>query len=189
MEKNEENLGSSLIKFIQFKGFVLLITGVVLLVFPKATLATLIFILGIYWFVDGISTIITSIQVRKYQSSWGWGLFTGILGVVAGAIVLSRPMLSSEITTSFLMWFLGISALVYGVSGLITGYQLPKSKGKSSMIWGGVFSILFGVLLISSPYMSAITIVYAIGIMAIIGGISILMVASKMKNRIKYRYQ
>lgn len=187
MEKKEENLGATLIKFIQFKGFVLLITGVILLVFPKATLATLLFILGIFWFVDGISTIISSIQVRKYQRSWGWGLFTGILGVIAGAIVLSKPMLSSEITTSFLMWFLGISALIYGVSGLITGYQLPKSRGKSSMMWGGVFSILFGIVLISSPYMSAISIVYAIGIMAIIGGVSILILASRMKTRLKYK--
>lgn len=188
MEQKEKKLGLTLIKFIQFKGFVLLITGVVLLVFPKATLATLLFILGIYWFVDGISTIITAIQVRKTQSSWGWGLFTGILGVVAGAVVLSKPMLSSELTTSFLMWFLGISALFYGVSGFITGYQLPKSRGKTSMIWGGVFSILFGFILISSPYMSAITIVSAIGVMALIGGVSILIVAYKMKERFKYTH-
>lgn len=185
MEKNEENLGSSLIKFIQFKGFVLLITGVVLLVFPKATLATLIFILGIYWFVDGISTTISAVQRRKHDSSWGWGAFTGVLGILAGAVVLSRPMLSAVLTTSFLMWFLGFAAIVYGVSSLITGFKLPKSTVRTSMIWGGVFSIIFGLLLISSPYLSAISIIYTIGIFAIIGGVSILYVGSKMKNKLK----
>ena len=94
-------------------------------------------------------------------------------------------MLSAVLTTTFLMWFLGISAMIYGFSGLFTGLRLPKSTGRTSMIWGGIFSVLFGVIIISSPYMSAITLVYVIGIIAIIGGISILIVASKMKNKFK----
>lgn len=184
MEKREANLGSTLIKFIIFKGIILLVTGIVLLVFPRATLATLIFVLGIYWLIDGVSTIISSLRARKFHKSWGWGLFTGVLGAVAGLVVLSKPMLSSVLTTSFLMWFLGISAIIYGFSGLFTGLKLPNGNRKSSMIWGGVFSVLFGVILISSPYMSAITIVYTIGFIAIIGGVSILYVGSKMKNKL-----
>lgn len=185
MEKEETALGATLVKFIQFKGIILLLTGIVLLVFPTATLTTLIFILGIYWLIDGVSTIIASFQRRKTQHTWKWGLFTGILGTLAGLVVLSRPMLSAVLTTSFLMWFLGVSAVIYGVSGLISGLKLPKSTSRSSMIWGGVFSILFGVILVSSPYMSVLTIMYTIGIFAIIGGISILYVGSKMKNKLK----
>ena len=184
MKQTEVNLGSALIKFITFKGIILLVTGIVLLVFPRATLATLIFVLGIYWLIDGVSTIISSLRARKLQHSWGWSLFTGILGTLAGLVVLSKPMLSSVLTTSFLMWFLGISAMIYGFSGLFTGLKLPKGNRKSSMIWGGIFSVLFGAVLISSPYMSAITIIYTIGIIAIIGGISILYVGSKMKNKL-----
>ncbi|MFD1295007.1 HdeD family acid-resistance protein [Lutibacter holmesii] len=184
MEQQGANLGSALIKFITFKGIILLVTGIVLLVFPRTTLATLIFVLGVYWLIDGVSTIVSSFRARKYQSSWGWSLFTGILGAVAGLVVLSKPMLSSVLTTSFLMWFLGVSAIIYGFSGLFTGLKLPKGNRKSSMIWGGIFSILFGVILISSPYLSALTIVYTIGVIAIIGGISILYVGSKMKNKL-----
>lgn len=184
MEQQTTNLGTTLIKFIQIKGIILVLTGIVLLVFPTATLTTLIFIMGVYWLIDGISTIVASVQRRKFDSSWGWGLFTGILGALAGAVVLSKPMLSAVLTTSFLMWFLGIAAIIYGISSLITGFKLPKSTTRSSMTWGGVFSILFGFILVSSPYMSAITIVYFIGITAIIGGISILYVGSKMKNKL-----
>ncbi len=188
MEQKEQNLGTALVKFIQFKGIILVLTGIVLLVFPTATLTVLIFVLGIYWLMDGISTIIASFQRRNTQNSWGWGLFTGILGVLAALVVLSKPMLSAVLTTSFLMWFLGISAIIYGVSGLITGFQLPKSISRTSMIWGGVFSILFGVVLISSPYLSVLTIMYVIGIIAIIGGIAILYVGSKMKNKLNKPY-
>lgn len=185
MDQNNKNLGASLVKFINYKGVFLLIMGVVLVLFPAATLATLLFVLGVYWLIDGFSTIISSYQARHFQKSWGWGVFTGVLGVIAGAIVLSKPMLSSILTTSFLMWFLGFSALVYGFSGLFMALKMPKSTMKTSAIWGGLFSILFGIILISSPYMSAITIVYTIGIIAIIGGVSILMIASQMKKRMK----
>lgn len=185
MDQNNKKLAASLVKFITYKGIFLLILGIVLVLFPAATLATLIFILGIYWLVDGFSTIVSSYQARHFQSSWGWGVFTGALGVVAGAIVLSKPMLSSVLTTSFLMWFLGFSALIYGFSGLFMALKTPKSTMRTSAIWGGIFSILFGIILISSPYMSAITLVYTIGVIAIIGGVSILLIASQMKKRLK----
>ncbi|SNR32156.1 Uncharacterized membrane protein HdeD, DUF308 family [Lutibacter agarilyticus] len=188
MENQESNLGTALVKFIQFKGIILILTGLVLLIFPTATLTTLIFILGIYWLIDGISTIIASFQRRQTQSSWGWSLFTGIIGTLAALVVLSKPMLSAVLTTSFLMWFLGISATIYGISGLISGFQLPKSTSRTSMIWGGVFSIIFGVILISSPYLSVLTIMFVIGTIAIIGGIAILYVGSKMKDKLNNPY-
>lgn len=188
MENQQSNLGATLVKFIQFKGIILILTGLVLLLFPTATLTVLIFVLGIYWLIDGITTIIASFQRRNSQNSWGWGLFTGILGVLAALVVLSKPMLSAVLTTSFLMWFLGISAIIYGVSGLITGFQLPKSTSRTSMIWGGIFSILFGFTLIASPYLSVLTIMYVIGIIAIIGGIAILYVGSKMKDKLNKPY-
>jgi uncharacterized membrane protein HdeD (DUF308 family) len=183
--ENQTSLGASLIKFIMLKGIFLLVTGLVLLIFPNATLTTLIFVMGIYWLIDGVSTIVNSIKKRETHSAWAWGIFTGVLVTIAGLVVLSRPILSALLTTSFLMWFLGVSALIHGFSSLITGLRLPKSTGRTSMIWGGVFSVLFGVIIMSSPYMSAVTLVYIIGAIAVIGGVSILFVASKMKNKLK----
>lgn len=186
MENNNQgSLGKPIVQFIILKGVFLLITGAVLLIFPNATLATLVFIMGFYWLIDGLSIVIRSINGRKVNKKWGWGIFTGLLGVAAGVVVLSKPMLSAVLTTSFLMWFLGISAFIYGLSGILTGYRLPSSPGKTSMIYGGIFSVLFGVILMSSPYMAAITIIYTMGVISIIGGISILVVASKLKKKLK----
>jgi len=183
--QDQRNLRKPIINFIMLKGIILLITGLILLIFPNATLATLIFIMGFYWLIDGVTTVARSFSGRKINKNWVWGIFTGLLGIIAGVVVLSRPMLSAILTTSFLMWFLGIVAFVYGLSGIITGYRLPSSPGKTSMIYGGIFSVLFGVILISSPYMAAITIIYTMGVISIIGGITILVVASKLKKKLK----
>lgn len=172
-------------KLIRLKGMILLATGLILIFFPKATLTTLIVILGFYWFTDGIVTTIRSLKGRKEHSAWGWGLLTGALGLIAGIIILSQPFLSSILTTAFVMSFIGFTAIVYGISGIITGFRLSKgNSGKSAMILGGLFSVLFGLIVVSEPYISGITIISAIGIIAIIGGITILVVASNIKSSI-----
>ena len=108
------------------------------------------------------------------------------MGVIAGIIVLSQPALSAILTTSFLVWFLGIAALIYGINGLITGIRLRKEvKGEWSMILGGIFSIIFGIILMVSPLVSAITIIKIMGIVAIIGGISIILVAFDVRKQAK----
>jgi uncharacterized membrane protein HdeD (DUF308 family) len=147
-------------KLIMARGIFLIVVGLILLIFPKGTLTTLIFIMGIYWLIDGVVTIIHSLQRRKFYDNWWWGLITGALGVIAGIIVLTKPLSSTVLTTSFLMWFLGIVAVINGISGIITGIRLKKHyKSERSMIWGGIFSVVFGFILMSSPFTSALVII------------------------------
>ena len=171
-------------KLVMARGIFLISVGLILLIFPTATLTTLIFIMGLYWLIDGIVTVIHSIQRRNIIASWWWGLLIGVLSVVAGLIVVIKPLSSAVFTTSFLMWFLGIVAVVNGISGLVTGIRLHKvQQGERSMIWGGVFSILLGFLLLSSPFTSALVIIKVLGAFAIFAGIITLYLAQRIKKK------
>jgi uncharacterized membrane protein HdeD (DUF308 family) len=175
-----------ILKLIYFKGFALLLTGLILVIFPEATITTLTVVLGVYWLFDGISTTSKSLKERKYHKAWKFGLFTGILGIVAGLLILSQPLLGSVFAAIYMMMFLGFISILYGISNLITGIQLHKNaSGKTAMILGGLFSILLGAVLVTSPYISAVTIVYSIGIIAIFGGLIILMVAYTINKQLK----
>jgi len=172
-------------KLIMYRGIVLLIVGLILTFFPEGTLATLVFIMGLFWLIDGILTTYKSIQAKNIYPEWKWGLFTGIIGIIAGLVALFQPTLTSIMTTSFIIWFLGLAALVYGIGGLVTGFRMPKeTKGKMNMILGGILSILFGAILISSPYYSAIALIKTIGIVALIGGVVLLLVAFGIKKNV-----
>lgn len=174
----------SMWKLIMTKGIVLMTVGLVLLIFPTATLTTLIFIMGIYWLVDGIVTTYNALKSRKINPNWGWGIFTGLIGIIAGVVVLAKPFSSAVLSTSFLMWFLGLVAVINGVSGLIAGIRLKKQHpGEKSMIWGGIFSILLGIILISSPYASALVIVKLIGSFALFAGLITLALAFRIKKK------
>ncbi|MBL0715979.1 MAG: DUF308 domain-containing protein [Desulfosarcina sp.] len=181
-----KRLDSTLWKLIVVRGIALLLAGLILLFFSQGTLTVLIIIMGVYWLIDGIVTTFNSIKGRKVYAAWGWGIFTGVLGIIAGLVVLSQPVLSAILTTSFLVWFLGIAAIIYGISGLVTGIRLRKeTKGEWTMILGGLFSIVFGIILITSPFVSVLVIIKTIGVIALIGGISILVVAFGIKKKAK----
>lgn len=116
-----------------FKGIALILIGLVLFFSTCNNPYTHIYY-GSIWIVDGIATIIKSIKGRETHKGWGWGIFVGILGLLAGIIVLSGPTLSAIFTTTFLMWFIRVFAIVYGVSEMMTGYKLPKDSVRTSMI-------------------------------------------------------
>ncbi|WP_319266460.1 DUF308 domain-containing protein [uncultured Draconibacterium sp.] len=175
---------NNLWKLIITRGVVLALVGLILLLFPEATLTTLIFILGIYWLIDGVVTLYNTFKQRKIRKNWWWGVVTGSLAIIAGIIVVAKPFSSSVLTTSFLMWFLGIVALINGISNVVTGIRIKKYQaGVQSMIWGGIFSIILGIILISSPYTSALVVVKVIGSFAIFAGIITLFIGYQVKKK------
>ncbi|WP_321374061.1 DUF308 domain-containing protein [uncultured Draconibacterium sp.] len=179
-----KKVAESLWKLIIVRGIILLVIGLILLLFPQATLTTLLFILGIYWLIDGFVTLYNTYKQRNIRKNWWWGLITGGLGVIAGIIVVAKPFSSSVLTTSFLMWFLGVVALINGISNVITGIRIKKYQtGERSMIWGGIFSIVLGIILISSPYTSALVIVKVMGSFAIFAGIITLLLGNRVKKK------
>ncbi|WP_347841106.1 DUF308 domain-containing protein [uncultured Draconibacterium sp.] len=183
-DNKNKKLADSVWKLILVRGIILLVVGLILLLFPKATLTTLIFILGIYWLIDGVVTLYNTWRLRKLRKNWWWGLITGGLGIIAGIIVILKPFSSSVLTTSFLMWFLGVVALINGISGVITGIKVRNlNTGERSMLWGGIFSIILGIILISSPYTSALAIVKIIGAFAIFAGVITLLIANRVKKK------
>lgn len=184
--ENETSKGlvNGMWKLLMIKGAFMLIIGLILLIFPKGTITTLLFIMAIYWLVDGVVTIYNSLQSRQIYIRWKWGIFTGTLSIVAGLIVLIKPLSSAILTTSFLMWFLGIVAVISGVSGLITGIQLQKQHPKErSMIWGGIFSIVLGLILMSAPFSSALVIIKTIGLVALLAGLITVLFALQVKKK------
>lgn len=188
MTKSNQDLTNqvtqTLWKLIMARGIFLFVLGLILLIFPKGTLTTLIFLMGIYWFIDGIVTIIQSVKRKKIMNQWWWGLIIGCLSVIAGVIVLVKPLSSTVFTTSFLMWFLGIVAVVNGISGLITGIRMQKvQKGERSMIWGGILSIFFGFILMSSPFTSALVIIKVLGAFALFAGLITFLLAQRVKKK------
>ncbi len=162
-----------------------ILLGILLFANPGALLMVIMIYIGVYWLIDGIFTVIASLRGRKNLEHWGWAIFTGIISILAGLTVLSQPVLSALLTTTFFAYLVGFLAIVSGISSLVSGFRLHKASGEWSMIIGGLMSLLFGLLLVFNPLFSSFVLLSMAGIFALIGGIILLLFAIRMRSAVK----
>ena len=146
-------------------GILNIIIGILLLTAPGKTVLALAWALGLYWLIQGIFTLVA---MFVDHSAWGWKLFMGILGILAGIAVMRHPIASALAIPSILVLLLGIQGLIVGVITLIFAF---RGGG-----WGagilGVISIIFGIILILNfaNLGTVIAFIWVAGLFAIAGG-------------------
>jgi uncharacterized membrane protein HdeD (DUF308 family) len=111
------------------------------------------------------------------SSGWGWKLVGGIVGIIAGIIILQHPLWAPFAVGAALVLILGIQGIVLGVVGLIQAFQ---GAGWGAGILGAV-SILFGLLFLFNVWGFTLALPWAIGILALVGGVIALVGAFKMR--------
>jgi uncharacterized membrane protein HdeD (DUF308 family) len=86
------------------------------------TLLSLGLLLGIFWLVDGIGLIVSAVEHRGMPGR-GLSLLSGVLGAIAGLVLLVWPAISI-LTLSVLV---GIWLLILGFTQLSIAMQLRRS--------------------------------------------------------------
>ncbi|MDR4505864.1 MAG: HdeD family acid-resistance protein [Candidatus Scalindua sp.] len=167
---------------VLLRGILAVIIGIMFFSNPGATLVVIMMFLGAYWLVDGIFTLIASFYGKKVHKHWGWGMFVAILSILAGIAVFAQPIAATLFTTTFLVYFMGFMILASGISSVATGIKLRKTSGEWMMIFGGVFAILLGLLLLFNPIFSATFFVLLLGIFTIIDGVSLITVSFRIRK-------
>jgi len=191
MATNENTLVGQVVSdiwwLVLLRGIAAVLLGILLFTNTAAMLSVVIIFLGIYWVLDGIITLMASIIGRNEHSNWGWGIFVGIISILAGLAVLSQPVLTALFTASFIISLVGIMIVISGISSIVTGFRLRKTSGEWMMILGGALSLIFGLLLLMNPLFSAMVFVYIIAAFSIFGGIVLIVISfqvKKLKNAI-----
>src|SRR4249920_2852700 len=103
------------------EGIFALIFGLLLITAPGTTSIFLVTVLGLYWLIRGIFSII-EIFIPNTGTHWGWLLFMGILGIIAGTVVLRHPALATVFVGNVLIIVLAVVGLLMGIVGLISAF-------------------------------------------------------------------
>jgi len=168
---------------VLLRGIVLLLFGILFMFYPGITLITVMAILGAYWFVDGIFMIITSIVGHRQIKGWGWGILSGILGVLAGIIVMLHPVAGAVFTQIFLVYFMGFTAIFKGVSEIYFGIKLRKEiTNEWAYILIGIISIIFGVFILRNPDVGSNLLIWMVIIFSVAGGILLIVRSFQLNN-------
>lgn len=149
---------------VLIEGILLIIIGIMFFVSPYQTLVTAVWVLGLYWLIRGIIDLVSLIWDR---SMWGWKIFTGILGIIAGWILLQQPLAGSLVLSTTLVFLLGFIGIFIGISSLIRGIQ---GAGWGTLILG-IIEIILGIILLVNAGGAAAWMPWVLGGLAILGGI------------------
>ena len=157
------------------EGIVVALFGLILLVAPGASLVFLVWLLGIYLLIAGLSRIV---GIFLDSSSWGWKLAAGILCLIAGLAVLSNPLWSTTLASTWLVIIVGFLAMLQGGAGLIVAFQ----GGGWGMGVLSVVGILFGLFLVINPLIGVATLTLILAIFMLIGGVGAVVQAFRMRR-------
>ena len=91
----------------------------------------------------------------------------GILGIIAGLLIMIYPYYSAILVPSLLFIFIGVWGLIIG---FITLFHSMKGGGWGEAILG-ILTIIFGIVLLADPLIGAAYLPYVLGIFAVIGGV------------------
>jgi uncharacterized membrane protein HdeD (DUF308 family) len=182
----EQQILSNLWWLVLLRGIFLVALGIVFLTRPVVPLTMAILVMGAYWFVDGLLVLSNSIRDRHTIKHWGFNAFVGVVSILAGLVVFSRPVASALLTTTFVVYFLAFAAMVSGMTSLSTGIRMRKEiDNEWYLIIGGGVSILFGLMLIASPMYSILFLVKSLGIIALIVGVVLVVYAMRIRSAVK----
>jgi uncharacterized membrane protein HdeD (DUF308 family)/predicted flap endonuclease-1-like 5' DNA nuclease len=161
--------------FLLIEGTVAIIVGILLLMNPYKMSVLLVQVLAIYWLIKGIVSIIS---IFIDHSAWGWKLFIGIVGIIAGYVLIEYPIGGTAVAAQAFIIVLGIQGIIIGIVELVQAFQ---GGG-----WGvgilGALTTLIGIWLLANVWASARILPWVLGILAIIGGIVAIVYAVRYKR-------
>jgi len=156
------------------RGILAVIFGIIVLVWPGATVFVLIILFGCYALVEGLFALGYSIARASRGDKFFALMMLGLLGILIGIVTLARP----EITGLALLWVIAIWLVIRGFLMIISAFEMT---GKASVRWligiSGVLALIVGILMFIFPISGVFAIILVIGIYCLVAGI-LLAVAS-----------
>lgn len=161
------------------RGLVAVIFGVLALAMPKEAMQALVLVFGAFALADGIVTLIAGFGIAPYFSRWWMLLLEGAAGVGLGLLAIFLP----EITARTLVYLVGSWAIITGILEIVTAIEFRQVlTGEWMLIFGGLLSIVFGGLLFVFPAAGEVSIVWMLGVYAILNGISELIFGFRLQR-------
>jgi uncharacterized membrane protein HdeD (DUF308 family) len=160
---------------VLLEGIAAVIIGILLLAAPGSTLFALVQIVGFFWLISGILRIVS---IFVDSSLWGWKLVAGILGILAGIVVLQHPLWSTILVPAILIIFLGIEGIIFGGASLVMAF---RGGGWGSGVLG-VLSIVFGLILLFNPLITVAFLPFVLGAFGVAGGVLAIIAAFMVRK-------
>ncbi len=166
------------------QGLVLTLLGWLLLTNVAATTLTLVEILGFYWIISGVIEIVLALFNKTNGKSRGWEFASGIIGAVAGLIVLNNPVAITVFLGSFFVYIIAFAFLFSGIVRIFLG---SARTGKASWHWGsfivGILYLIVGLMLLGGPIIAELSaVIMVMGLCVLFSGLLTIIASLMVKG-------
>ncbi|MER6070528.1 HdeD family acid-resistance protein [Streptomyces sp. NPDC001817] len=162
-------------------GIASLILGILVLVWPGASLLAAGVLFGIYLVTSGIFQLVAAFGTHRATSLRVLAFISGALSIMLGLFCFRGPMQSILLLA---LW-IGIGWLMRGITQTLAALHDPRMPARGWQIFLGVVTFIAGIVLIDSPFRSVAVLTLVAGIWLVAVGIGEIVTAFGIRGRAK----
>lgn len=125
-----------------FLGVLTVVFGVIAVGSPLITGVAVAVFVGFLLLASGVTQIIHALKSKQWGTGF-WGTAIGMLGVVAGLMMIFRPMIGLVTMTMLL----AIYFLVDGISEIIAAFRIKPDQGWGWVLFNGIIAVVLGLMI------------------------------------------
>jgi uncharacterized membrane protein HdeD (DUF308 family) len=157
----------------------MLAVGVMLLVWPSATLTVVALLIGAALLVTGVLRLFDAITARGESGAMrAADVVIGILAIIAGLYCLKHHSL----TVLVLALVVGVLWIIHGIGDLVVAATAGPVPGRGLRAIGGVVSLAAGLVILFWPSVSLILLLTILGAWLLFYGLVLAMLAFRLRR-------
>jgi uncharacterized membrane protein HdeD (DUF308 family) len=167
---------------VLLRGILAVLFGLFALFAPATALLALVFVFGAYAVLDGITAIVAGVRHRREEPHWVWHLVEGAISLVAGIVAFAWP----GVTALAILYVIAFWSVFTGVSEIMESFAMRR---RGAPMWGwvlaaGILGVLLGIVLVLAPGGGLLTLLWLLGIYAVIFGVIIIVWALRLRRAV-----
>ncbi|WP_395764771.1 heat resistance membrane protein HdeD-GI [Stutzerimonas balearica] len=169
------------------RGVLALIFAALAFWMPQSALLAMTLVFGAFSLVNGAFNLVAAVRHIQKKERWGWLLFSGIVGILTGVVVLVAPWVATMVMASFLWASVGFWAIFTGVLEISAAVRLRQEiKGEIWLAFSGLLSIVLGAIVLwiffTRPVESFLAAGWLLGFYAAVYGVTLLFLSWRLRK-------
>ena len=141
-----------------------IVAGIVVLLVPNDSLATLAVVSGVFLLVDGVFELVSALG--RGVEHRGLLVVVGLLSIIAGVILVRHPF-GAVVAFALLV---GLWLITIGILRVFEAFSTPERRGWSLVV--ALLEVIAGVVIVAVPDIGLATLAVFIGISFILRGVA-----------------
>lgn len=162
-------------------GVASLVLGVLVLVWPGASLFAAGLLFGVYLLISGVFQLVSAFGTHRTTSLRVLAFISGALSILLGLFCFRGPMQSILLLA---LW-VGIGWLIRGITQTLAAASDKNMPARGWHVFLGIVTFVAGIVLIDSPFRSVAVLTLVGGIWLVVVGAVEIITAIRMKGRAK----